>query len=201
MKCRPFLTAVTYFLIVIVISHLLPPPTYDWTLNTISDLGSQGHAYKWIMQAGFIGFGLILIAGMVHHFCLNTKSYFLFFVGAYGLSILLTGVFCAASITPLIPSNVWEANLHSIFATVAGISLSLGILWQVIVSSSARDRWTRLLFLLFITGVSGLFGLSENHILMLDKGVIQRILYLIGLIWLIYEERKIELYGDINDRQ
>jgi hypothetical protein len=38
-------------------------------------------------------------------------------------------------------------------------------------------------------GISGLFGLAENHILALDKGIVQRILYLVGLAWLVYEER------------
>jgi hypothetical membrane protein len=191
MKLKPISIAVAYFIAVIVIAHFFVPPNYDWTQNTISDLGSQGHVYKWIMQLGFIGFGLILTAGVVYHFRRNTKLYFLFFVAAYGLSVLITGFFCAAAIDPSIVYSVQEASIHSMFATVAGIAMSAGIIWQIVVSSNSRDRWTRILFLLLVVGVSGLFGLAENHILALDKGIVQRALYLVGLMWLVYEERQI----------
>jgi hypothetical membrane protein len=191
MKLKPISIAVAYFVVVIVLAHFFVPPTYDWTQNTISDLAAQGHVYKWIMQLGFIGFGLILTAGVVVHFRRNTKLYFLFFVAVYGLSIFITGFFCAAAIDPSIPYSVSEAQTHSMFATIAGISMSLGIMWQVVVSSNSRDRWTRLAFLLLVMGISGLFGLAENHILVLDKGIVQRALYLVGLMWLVYEERQI----------
>jgi hypothetical membrane protein len=176
-----------------VIAHFFVPPHYDWTQNTISDLGSQGHVYKWIMQAGFIGFGLILTAGVVVHFRRNHRQYFLFLVAVYGLSVLVTGFFCAAAIDPSISYSVREANVHSAFATIAGLAMSLGILWQVIVSTNGRERWMRLAFLLLVMGISGLFGLAENHILELDKGIVQRCLYLVGLAWLVYEERILSL--------
>jgi hypothetical membrane protein len=192
-KLKPISSAVAYFIAVIVIAHFFTPPIYDWTQNTISDLAAQGHVYKWIMQAGFIGFGLILAAGVVYYFRQNKKLYFLFFVAVYGLSILVTGFFCAAAIDPSISYSVQEASVHSTFATVAGISMSLGIMWQVVLSSNRRDRWTRLAFLLLVMGISGLFGLAENHILALDKGIVQRALYLVGLMWLVYEERQITL--------
>jgi hypothetical membrane protein len=190
---KPFSIAVAYFVAVIVLAHFFVPPNYDWTQNTISDLGSQGHVYKWIMQAGFIGFGLILTAGVVVHFRRNRRQYFLFLVAVYGLSVLVTGFFCAAAIDPSISYSVREANVHSAFATIAGLAMSLGILWQVIVSTNGRERWMRLAFLLLVMGISGLFGLAENHILELDKGIVQRGLYLVGLAWLVYEERILSL--------
>ena len=189
MKRKPFLIAVIYFISVIVLAHFFVPPGYDWTQNTVSDLGSQGHTYKWIMQTGFIGFGLLLTTGVVHYFRQNKKMYFLFFVAVYGLSILVTGFFCAAPIDPSIPNDLRESQLHSMFATIAGIAMSLGIFWQAVVSANSRERWTRIVFFLLIGGISGLFGLAENHILAIDKGIVQRVLYLVGLAWLVYEER------------
>jgi len=188
---RLFLFAVAYFVLIIVAAHFFVPPNYDWTQNTISDLASQGHSHKWIMQAGLIGFGFILIIGVVYHFKRHPKLYFLFLVAVYGLFILLSGIYCTAPIDLGAPFSVQESNLHSLFATVAGISMSLGILWQVFSSVNDRERWWRLLFLLFISGISGLFGLVENGMLLLDKGIIQRVLYLVGLIWLVYEEQKL----------
>lgn len=198
MRLKPFLTAAVFFAAMIVIAHFFAPPGYDWTQNTISDLGSQGHVYKWIMQSGFIGFGAILTWGAANYFRENRKLYFLFFVAGYGLSVLLTGFFCAAPIHETFAFSIREAALHSLFATFAGISMSVGILWQVLASSNAKDRWMRIAFLFLIAGISGLFGIAENHILELDKGIIQRVLYLVGLAWLIYEERQISFNGALQ---
>lgn len=101
----------------------------------------------------------------------------------------MSGIFCAAPIVTVVSYSLRAAELHSMFATIAGIAMSLGIFWQAVVSSSSRERWMRLIFFILVIGISGLFGLAENHILMIDKGIAQRILYLVGLAWLVYEER------------
>lgn len=189
MKQNPFTVAVAYFISVIIFAHFFVPPAYDWAQNTVSDLASQEHTYKWIMQIGFIGFGLLLIWGVIFHFNKNRRAYFLLFVAVYGLSILMSGIFCTMPIDPSMSFSANESKLHSMFATIAGIAMSLGILLQVIMSANSRQRWMRIAFFLLIVGISGLFGLAENHILMLDKGIIQRVLYLVGLAWLVYEER------------
>jgi len=194
MKRNLFLVAVVYFIAVILIAHFFVPPGYDWTQNTISDLASQGHVNKWIMQAGFIGFGAVLTLGSAYHFWHNRRQWFLFFVAVYGLSILLSGIYCTLPIDPSMSYSVRESELHSMFATLAGIGMSLGIVMQVVMSASNRERWMRIAFLLLVVGVSGLFGLAENHILQLDKGIIQRILYLAGLAWLVYEEHLMEAF-------
>ncbi|MBN8580144.1 MAG: DUF998 domain-containing protein [Anaerolineae bacterium] len=191
MKVKPFLLAVLYFIAVIVLAHFFIPPNYDWTQNTISDLASQGHAYKWIMQAGFVGFGLLLAAGSIYYFWQNKKRYFLWLVTGYGLSVLVTGFYCAAAIDPSIEYSLQEARIHSTFATIAGVCMSMGIIWQIVASSTRRERWARIIFLLFVVGISGLFGLAENHILEIGKGIAQRALYFAGLAWLVYEERQI----------
>lgn len=188
MKLKPISVAVAYFIAVIVLAHFFVPPLYDWTQNTVSDLASQGHTYKWIMQTGFIGFGLLLTWGVIFHFATNRHAYFLLFVAVYGLSILMSGIFCTAPVDPSMSYSVSESKLHSMFATVAGIAMSLGIFWQFAVSSNHRERWIRFAIFILVVGISGLFGLAENHILLLDKGIIQRILYLVGLTWLVYEE-------------
>lgn len=194
MKASPFLVAVVYFIAVIVIAHFFVPPGYDWTQNTISDLASQGHVNKWIMQAGFIGFGAVLTLGSAYHFWRNMRRWFLFPVAVYGLSILMSGIYCTAPIAPSMSYSAAESELHSMFATLAGIGMSLGIVAQVVMSASNRERWMRIAFLLLVVGVSGLFGFAENHIVQFDKGIIQRILYLVGLAWLVYEERLMEAF-------
>jgi hypothetical membrane protein len=192
MKLRPFSVAVAYFVAVIIVAHFFSQFNYDWTQNTISDLGAQGHVYNWIMRAGFIGFGLILTFGVVRYLSQPaTRQYFLLFIAGYGLSVLVTGIFCTAPIDPSLLYSARQASLHSLFATLAGISMTLGLLLQVMRPTNPRQCWTRLVFLLLVVGISALFGMAENNILALGKGVVQRTLYLSGLAWLVYEEQLI----------
>ncbi|MBK8616358.1 MAG: hypothetical protein IPN96_04415 [Anaerolineales bacterium] len=67
------------------------------------------------MQTGFIGFGLLLTWGVIFHFSKNRRAYFLLFVAVYGLSILMSGIFCAAPIDPSMPYSVGKIKLHSMF--------------------------------------------------------------------------------------
>ncbi len=103
----------------------------------------------------------------------------------YGTAILLSGFFCAAPIDKSISYSLTEARVHSIFAFVAGISFSLSILWYFIVSSHPYSRMFHLGFLILTLGSSMLFGLSENGVIGIGKGVIQRILYSTSFIWLL----------------
>ena len=52
--------AVVFIIGVIFVAQFFVPGAYDWTNNTISELASQGYSGRWIMQLGFIGFGVFL---------------------------------------------------------------------------------------------------------------------------------------------
>ncbi len=200
MTRKPILFAVICFVLIILIAHFFAPAGYDWRRNTVSDLASQGHAYKWIMQAGLIGFGGMLLLGVVGYFKAKPRIYFLVFVAVYGLFILLSGIFSTKPIDPSLAFSVRESNLHSLFASLAGFGMSLGILWQVFASSTDRERWVRLGLLILIAGLSGLFGLVETQVLLLDKGIVQRVLYLVGMFWLVYEEKNLGSGQEEYDR-
>ncbi len=178
------LPAVLYFVVFIVLAHFFAPPGYVWTKNTISDLGSQRHVNKWIMQAGFIGFGVFLVAGLLFKFRdLGRVNYPDLLIIAYGLSVLVTGFYCAAPIDKTLPFSAREEQIHSLFAQLAGFFLISAILWYLFTSPS---RWTfHLIFLLLIGMISGLFGLSENEMIAIEKGILQRTLYLVSFVWLV----------------
>ena len=177
--------SILYFLVVIIIAHLFAPQGYNRTNNTISELGSQGHTKKWIMQAGFVGFGLLLAVGLGwKSYTQGMINYPDFPVLLYGLSVLVTGIFCAAPMDSKLNFSSQEAQVHSIFATIAGIALVAGILWYLLVSPTERSF--HLVFLVLVTGVSILFGLSESGTVPIGKGIVQRTLYLVSFIWLAY---------------
>jgi hypothetical membrane protein len=182
---KHLLPAIVYFATAIVVAHFFAPSGYDWTRNTISDLGSQGHGRKWIMQAGFIGFGILLAAGLAwKSHALGRVSPPDSLVLIYGLAILLAGVFCAAPLDGDLAYSVREAQVHSLCATVAGIALSAGILWYGLAAASTAVRIYHLAFLVLITTVSVAFGAAENGHFLVGKGIVQRVLYLVGFVWL-----------------
>jgi len=41
------------FLVFILVAHLFLTDNYEWTKNTISDLGAQGYENKLLLQIGF----------------------------------------------------------------------------------------------------------------------------------------------------
>lgn len=177
--------SILYFVTIIVIAHFFAPPEYQWTQNTISDLAAQGVTHQWIMQAGFIGFGLLLNLGFVQKFRAIKKVFYGdVLVMLYGLAVLLSGVFSTAPFLPGVSYSVLESRLHSMFAEVAGILFSLGIFASLLAAPTARGKWFHALFFLLVIGASLSFGLSENGLIPLGKGLVQRTLYLVSFVWL-----------------
>lgn len=178
-------TAVIYFIVVIIIAHFFAPPEYNWTQNTVSDLAAQGLKYQWIMQVGFVGFGMLLNFGFVQKFIAAQKiSYPDLLIMIYGLAILLSGFFSTEPFIKGVSYSVQESSLHSFFATVAGFAFTIGIFYRLITAPTSGEKWLHAVFFLLVMGTSLLFGLSENGILPVAKGIIQRSLYLVSFIWL-----------------
>lgn len=177
--------SIIYFIAVIVIAHFLVPPEYHWTQNTVSDLSAQGLKFQWVMQVGFIGFGLLLNVGFIQKFIAAQRVSFPdLLIMLYGLAILFSGIFSTAPFITGVSFSAQESSLHSIFATAAGISFSLGILYRLVTAPTPGEKWLHGVFLILVMGTSFLFGLSENAILPLAKGLVQRSLYLVSFIWL-----------------
>lgn len=182
--------AVILFVIFILVAHLVvslkAPALYDWRRNTISDLEAQAYTYAWIMRLGLILFGSILVAGIVLKFVRRAAVWHVDIpIFLYAASVLLTGVF---SIKPFLPVESYsrpEDTLHSFFATLSGVSISVGILGHAF---PFRDRSRRIIVIDFavfalVVGLSALFGLAEST-LPNYVGLVQRLMWLIGLAWL-----------------
>ena len=136
------------------------------------------------MQAGFIGFGILLAVGLMLKWkALGRIDPPDVLILMYGLSILLTGFFCAMPMSSM-PYSAQEAQIHSLFATVAGFALSAAILWYGIAASSTHERIYHFVFLILITAISLTFGLAEGGTIAVGKGIIQRVLYIVAFIWL-----------------
>lgn len=171
------LVASVILIAMIVLAHLVSSSQYQWTSHTISHLGAQTYERKWIMQIGFMAFGIVLAIGILLHGIEWRTVPFLI----YGLCVGLSGIFCSEPFIDGIPYDVQVANLHSWCAQVAGISFSLGILLQIFFTTEVKLKWIHLVFFVMVVGISALFGLLKS-----GQGIAQRLLYLVSLYWLSY---------------
>lgn len=177
LKAHYNLVATAFFIFFILLAHFYANHPYNWTKNTISDLGAQDYEHKWIMQAGFLSFGLILSVGILFHgLTLRTAP-----VLIYGLCVAATGIFCTKPFTGMEPYSTAHAALHSFFAQFAGIAFSLGILMQLFFIRDRNQQMTHLVFFVVVIGLSATFGILKNN-----QGIAQRLLYLSSFIWLVF---------------
>ena len=164
------------FVLASVVAHIFSTNNYDWTKNTISDLGSQGYDRKFIMQFGFLAFGLILSAGILANgFTWRTTPILI-----YGLCVGLTGIFCTKPFFTLDNYSASQATIHSVLAQSAGATFTLGILLQLFYTTDKIEKWTHFAFFILVVGFSASFGLFKNY-----QGIAQRLLYLTSFVWLI----------------
>ncbi len=175
--------AVGYFAAAIIIASFAAPSIYKWQTNTISDLAAQDHIYKWIMQAGFVGFGLIssyaclqVVWNLWPSVSLMTLAAIAIF--AYSMCILLSGFFCAAALT----TNAYdyrEASLHSLFAQIAGVFFTVAIVLHIINAGTTRLRILHCTILVLVIICLAGFALFPA-----SRGIWQRMLYFISFLWL-----------------
>lgn len=164
------------FVVFITVAHIFSTANYDWTKNTISDLGAQGYDRKIIMQIGFLAFGSTLSIGIF----LNGLSLQTVPILIYGLCVGLTGIFCTK---PFFDNNSYstiQATLHSTFDQIAGLTFSVGILTSILFTPDKYLKYFHIAFFILVIGLSATFGLLKNY-----QGITQRLLYLTSFIWLI----------------
>jgi hypothetical membrane protein len=176
LKSNYNIISTTFFVLFILVAHILSAHNYDWTKNTISDLGAQGYDRKLIMQIGFLAFGLTLTIGLL----LNGLTWRTSPILIYGLCVAMTGVFCTKPFTDVAIYSTKQSTLHSTFAQIAGITFSVGILIQIFFTSDNKTKYIHFVFFILVIGFSALFGLLKNY-----QGIAQRLLYLVSFIWLI----------------
>lgn len=160
----------------IVLAHFYSTPNYDWTKNTISDLGAQGYNRKWIMQFGFLLFGILLLTGII----LNGIFWKTLPILVYGICIALTGIFCTTPFFEVANYSSMQAALHSFFAQIAGLAFSIGIVVQFFYDPDKKIKYIHLVFFILVIGCSVAFG-----VLKIQQGIVQRLLYLVSFIWFI----------------
>ncbi|MEY3445205.1 MAG: hypothetical protein RLZZ519_3486 [Bacteroidota bacterium] len=175
-KRHHHILATTIFVLSIVVAHIFSTDGYDWTQNTISELGAQGYRRKLILQVGFLAFGITLTLGIL----INGLSWRATPILIYGLCVALTGVFCTKPFIEIASYSGAESTIHSALAQVAGFAFSMGILTQLFFTPETNLKWIHLAFFVLVIGLSATFGLLDH-----SQGIVQRLLYAASFVWLI----------------
>ena len=154
---------------------------YSWKNNTLSDLGAQGYRQSWIMRLGFVGFGLIMMGGLLLKIMDNEILYLIDIpIMLYAVAILFTGIFSTEPLIEGVHYSETQDILHTVFAVTAGVAISIALLMSALMEPSPGLKTLHIVFLVMITLTSAFFGYVKKH-----NGIIQRLLYAISFFWLI----------------
>ncbi|MGL4648331.1 MAG: DUF998 domain-containing protein [Caldilineaceae bacterium] len=186
MDKRLIYAAVIFIGVVIALAHLITPDSYSWTENTISDLGAQGYTHGWLMSLGFVGFGILVIAGYI------TKSLKAGRVSVadallmvYGASVLMTGLFRVAPFDGSLDYSAQQDALHSFFAQAAGVAFTLAIVAHIVAAPTPALRLRHFAVLLVVITNSLLVAAPEFLPFSVPTGVAQRFLWIVSFAWLL----------------
>lgn len=147
---------------------------YSPVRNVISQLGAQNTPNSLIMVAGFLALGIGIVVDGVRRFSKPVIPFI-----AFGLFMGLAGLIAHKPISPAVAFSELIHQAHSILATLAGISITVGLLWQAALVSTFRLR-ALTITLAILCFILPLCMLAFQDI----QGLIQRIMYLLVFIWL-----------------
>ncbi len=169
------------YILLVLIMFVLPfysADTYNIFRNTTSHLGAQKTRNSWIMNAGFILIGTTTIYEGWKS--LGKLYYFKLLVVVFGLSLILVAIFQHAPIIENIEYSENEDKLHSLFATLTGVSFT----FIAISAGFMEHKHKRILAIstgVFVTMMSLLMSYVSNYM-----GLWQRLIFLAAFPWLNY---------------
>jgi len=176
--------AVVYIVIIILIAQAVAPGSYSWRENSISELAAQRYNRAWIVRAGFIGYGLLVAIGAVQRLrAQRSMAYRDLPLLLYGVAMALAGVFSTRHWVAAVAYAPGEANLHSIAATVAGVGISLAMVAYLTSPGPLRKKPLEVAAVVLTLALSALFGVLTRGL-----GIVQRCLWAVGFVWLVYME-------------
>jgi len=166
--------AISLFAVTVLAGPSYTVEGYSSISNLISELGAQHTKNNYIMISGFIilGAGIIIAS-------LKKLSYPIVPFMIFGLFMIAAGVFPHKPIDPTLKYNDTFHSLHGASATLAGIAITIGFVWQGVLSKHTVSK----LICFYLAIVC--FAFPMLMLKMPDyQGLIQRLMYLQVLGWI-----------------
>ena len=165
------------FALAVVLGPLYTVADYSVVRNLISELGAQHTQNNFIMIIAFLLLGAGIAIDGITMFRLSLFPFIIF-----GVTMALVSLFPHKPIDAALNYNLTLHTLHGILASVAGIFITIGFIWQgFLVHGKQR------IVCFYMAVVAIVFP-----ILMLNfpnlQGIVQRLMYLqiLGWIWMKY---------------
>lgn len=176
------ISAILYFIISATIAERSAPEEYNHRLNTLDELACQTYENKRYMQWGFIGFGVIIISGLLINFSrMSLELHYAIPLFLYGLFSILTGIYSSKPFEHLVFYSIKEHKLHALFLQFSGLSLTLLVVMKLIMVTGGMHRVVNLTILIF-----SLYTSAQSNRNIPNRGVYQRVMFLGQFVWLIY---------------
>jgi hypothetical protein len=166
--------AIALFILSVTFGPLYTAEGYSAKANLISELAGQSTPRNYIMSVAFVLLGASIAFEGLRVF----RPALLPFI-CFGVCFGAAGVFGHKPFTDGVPYIEWVDALHSHLATLSGVALTLGFVWQAIRGPSPRHR----ILACALAAVCVVFPLLMFN-LPAYQGAIQRIMYLALFAWL-----------------
>lgn len=174
-----FFLAYTIMIFVIFVLPSFTTEGYSILENTTSQLGAQSTPNAWIMNVVFISLGFFTILSALSY--LRNLWFQKIILIIFGLSLIMAALYRHAPISPELPFNPQEDDLHSLFADVCGYSF---VIFAIAISFVEKTSARRALALSVGIGAT---LLSLAMFLVPDyMGVWQRIIFIGSFAWLLF---------------
>lgn len=174
------LFAAPLLLVFLIWAHVVAPEHYELMSQSIGSLGAQGYAHQWILRTGLFTFGGMILAGVM----LNGIRGRTLPVFVYAACMLITGVFSAAPWSDELYYSGFAAAMNGMFSQLADWTLVVSMLMQGI--QTAKQEVRRIHYVFFTVALV----LALCTWLLPDlRGLFQRILWVVGLSWLVLHYR------------
>lgn len=151
---------------------------YSIIKHTTSQLGAQNTPNAWMMNVTFILVGIsCLLEAWLHlgEFWLHK-----FLLSAFGLGLVLTGIFRHAPIVEGVIFDATADKLHSLFATVVGFSFTFFAISTAFIEKAVKHRVVDISVGVIATILSMFMGDLPDY-----SGIWQRAIFIISFAWLI----------------
>ena len=166
--------SIAVFVIIVLVGPLYTTDNYSHITNLISELGAQQTKNNFIMITGFLTLGLGILIDSY-----KIKSYPIIPFALFGIFMAMAGIFPHKPIDPNISYNHTSHSLHSLSATLAGISMSIGFMWQGFLALT-RTQKAMCFYLAIACFVFPMLMLALSDY----QGLLQRSMYLQVFAWL-----------------
>jgi hypothetical membrane protein len=162
------------FLLAVLLGPLYAVENYSMTGGLISHLGAQNTPYNYIMIIGFLALGLGLLIDGIGCYRREAIPFM-----AFGAFMALAGIFPHMPMDDTARYSLLTHQLHGVFASLAGVSITIGLIWQAFTDTGALKRTTHAVLAILCVALPIAMLLYSDV-----QGLIQRFMYLAIFAWL-----------------